>query len=497
MASITVRGRPGGGGYRAGGGGGYGFMGTAQRRQQRQLEIFSPQWLCNCVSQRGVPGCVEAAALGASESAAALGGIASTATVTPLATPVPVSLADPTGGPVLARASTVLQCPAVPSGSLSGLHLPSFSTNLVSNAVLQDVWVDTFIPGGQRMAICTSGGCVASNVCVWSACCVLLVPVTFPPVSPLAPPTRSPLSAASVQHALPSPCLWPSQVSAPPPTLTCPALHSLRRGSHSAPHSFEFPSTTAPLQTLHMDVWGPARVSGTDQERYFLLVIDDYSRYTTVFPLRSKADVTGVLIPWIYAARLHLRERSTSGPMSLCHRSRPHSVGRERLAMRRCFGSEARSPLFAIPLRASSLLALLVAPSLASPPTPRHGSFTTLAHVTCSPPRTSPLTNPPPLVDPLEISSDSSGPAEGGNPAADYTTATRHSPRLETPPGFLPRQSSPPPQPAAVDSGAAAGGDTGGAVSGGAETGGAGSGGAETGGADTGVAESSWQWSRG
>ncbi|CAI5981548.1 unnamed protein product [Closterium sp. NIES-65] len=41
-----------------------------------------------------------------------------------------------------------------------------------------------------------------------------------------------------------------------------------------------------------MDVWGPARVSGQGHERYFLLVVDDYSHYTTVFPLRSKGDVT-------------------------------------------------------------------------------------------------------------------------------------------------------------------------------------------------------------
>ncbi|CAI7820255.1 unnamed protein product [Closterium sp. NIES-53] len=69
-------------------------------------------------------------------------------TLTPLSRPVPVSLVDPTGGPVLAHSSTVLPCPAVPSGSLSGLHLPSFSTNLVSGADLQDQWVDQFTPGG-------------------------------------------------------------------------------------------------------------------------------------------------------------------------------------------------------------------------------------------------------------------------------------------------------------------------------------------------------------
>ncbi|CAI7817783.1 unnamed protein product, partial [Closterium sp. NIES-54] len=57
-----------------------------------------------------------------------------------------------------------------------------------------------------------------------------------------------------------------------------------------------------------MDVWGPARVRGLGHERYFQLVVDDYSRYTTVFPLRSKGDVTEVLIDWIRAARLQLRQ---------------------------------------------------------------------------------------------------------------------------------------------------------------------------------------------
>ncbi|CAI7854819.1 unnamed protein product, partial [Closterium sp. NIES-54] len=76
-------------------------------------------------------------------------------TLTPLSAPVPVRLADPSGGQFVARSSTVLPCPAVPSGSLSGLHLPSFSTNLVSTAALQDSMVTTTTPGGQRVSICT------------------------------------------------------------------------------------------------------------------------------------------------------------------------------------------------------------------------------------------------------------------------------------------------------------------------------------------------------
>ncbi|CAI7931106.1 unnamed protein product, partial [Closterium sp. NIES-54] len=59
-------------------------------------------------------------------------------TLTPLSRPVAVSLADPSGGPVLTHSSTLLPCSAAPSGLLSGLHLPSFSMNLVSGADLQD-----------------------------------------------------------------------------------------------------------------------------------------------------------------------------------------------------------------------------------------------------------------------------------------------------------------------------------------------------------------------
>ncbi|CAI7882630.1 unnamed protein product [Closterium sp. NIES-53] len=76
-------------------------------------------------------------------------------TLTPLPALVPVRLADPSGGLVVASSSTVLPCPAVPSGSLSRLHLPSFSTNLVSTAALQDAMVTTTTPGGQHVSICT------------------------------------------------------------------------------------------------------------------------------------------------------------------------------------------------------------------------------------------------------------------------------------------------------------------------------------------------------
>ncbi|CAI7848153.1 unnamed protein product, partial [Closterium sp. NIES-54] len=110
---------------------------------------------------------------------------------------------------------------------------------------------------------------------------------------------HSRLLVSSLPRSLPSLPRSPA-----PPCLPC-----VEGRQCTAPNSSSFPPTTAPLQTLHMDVWGPAPVRWSDQESYFLLVVDDYTCYTTVLPLRSKAAVRGVLIPWICATRRQLRER--------------------------------------------------------------------------------------------------------------------------------------------------------------------------------------------
>ncbi|CAI7858615.1 unnamed protein product [Closterium sp. NIES-53] len=315
-------------------------------------------------SASAAPGTGESAAPGTGESA--LSGIAPTealhtftldsgasrsffrdsTTLTPLSRPVAVSLADPSGGPVLAHSSTVLPCPAAPSGLLSGLHLPSFSTNLVSGADLQDAWVDQFAPGGQRVTHCTcsrTGRHLATFTHRLGSSLYTLTTAP-PPVSASGQVAASSqvFAAASRSSPASAPCscrplshetlLWHHRLghpslprlrgmasrtlvsglprSLPPlppgPAPTCvPCVEGRQRAT---PHSSMFPPTEAPLQTLHMDVWGPARVRGQVHERYFLLVVDDYSCYTTVFPLRSKGEVPEVLIDWIRGTRRQLRE---------------------------------------------------------------------------------------------------------------------------------------------------------------------------------------------
>ncbi|CAI5955849.1 unnamed protein product [Closterium sp. NIES-64] len=224
-------------------------------------------------------------------------------TLMPLGRPVAVSLANPSGGPVLAHFSTVLPCPVAPSGNLSDLYLPSFSTNLVSGADLQDAGVHQFTPASQRVTHCTDARTGRH-----------LATLTRRPGSSLytltttSPPTSSGQVAASGMASRVLVSGLPRSLPPLPPGPAPACVPCVKGRQRAAPHSSKFPLTEAPLQTLHMDVWGPARVRGLGHERYFLLVVDDVSRYTTVFPLRSKGDVTEVLIDWICAARLQLRQ---------------------------------------------------------------------------------------------------------------------------------------------------------------------------------------------
>ncbi|CAI7747312.1 unnamed protein product [Closterium sp. NIES-54] len=128
-------------------------------------------------------------------------------------------------------------------------------------------------------------------------------------LTPLSAPVPASLPRLHGMHSCLLVSALPRSLPPLPPSPAPPCLPCVERWQRAAPHSSSFPPTTAPLQTLHMDVWGPARVSGQGRKRYFLLVVDDYTSYTTVFLLRNKGQVVDVLITWIRAVRLQLRER--------------------------------------------------------------------------------------------------------------------------------------------------------------------------------------------
>ncbi|KAI0495692.1 hypothetical protein KFK09_021995 [Dendrobium nobile] len=64
--------------------------------------------------------------------------------------------------------------------------------------------------------------------------------------------------------------------------------------NHKLPFEHSQSRTQIPLHIVHADVWGPSPVSSILGCRFFVLFIDDYSRYTWLFPLLHKSDVFNV-----------------------------------------------------------------------------------------------------------------------------------------------------------------------------------------------------------
>ncbi|KAK9184805.1 hypothetical protein WN943_025156 [Citrus x changshan-huyou] len=52
--------------------------------------------------------------------------------------------------------------------------------------------------------------------------------------------------------------------------------------------------TSAPLQLIYADLWGPSHVCSTQGYTYYLSILDDYSRFTWIFPLSAKSDALEV-----------------------------------------------------------------------------------------------------------------------------------------------------------------------------------------------------------
>ncbi|CAI7843946.1 unnamed protein product, partial [Closterium sp. NIES-53] len=473
---------------------------------------------------------IEAAALGAGESAlsrtasaqvfhtftldsgASCSFFRDRTTLTPLSRPVAVSLADPSGGPVLARYSTVLPCPAAPSGSLSGPYLPLFSTNLVSGADLQDAGVDQFTPASQRVTHCTCAqtGRHLATFTRRPGSSLYTLTTESPPVTASGQvaassqvfvaasrtgPESAPCSCRLLSHQT---LLWHHRLghpslprlqgmasrvlvsglprSLPPlppgPAPTCvPCVEGRQR---AAPHSSEFPPTEDPLRTLHMDVWGPARVRGQGHERYFLLVVDDmalaWSWMSLTSPtLRWTGQVGDASAFRVWGSRAFVRDLSAD---KLSSRAVPCVF----------LGFPPDAPGWQF-----------YHPTLRRVPSSQNVMFDeSVPYYRLFPYRTAPLPPPPlflapgpPPVDPLPPQ----GPASSGVSQVDAVKPVEVAADSGASGGAKPERVEPGgAEPGGAESGGAepGGAEPGGAVSGGAEPGAAGSGGVEPAGAGPG-----------
>ncbi|CAI7892653.1 unnamed protein product [Closterium sp. NIES-54] len=424
----------------------------------------------------------------------------------------------------------MLPCPAVPSGSLSGLHIPSFSKNLVSNAVLQDKLVSTFTPGGERVAIC-----------LYSRTGEHLAMFTQSPGSSLYTlTTASAMVAASGQlvascsyqllshqtllwhHRLghPSlPCLrgmhsrllvsgLPRSLPPLPHSLAPPCIPYIEGRQRATPHSSSCPPTTAPLHTLQMNIITVRRQlsAGFEQDlqvlqlhsdrggEFYSVVLRDFCRAEGIrqtFTLPASPQQNGI-------AECRIGSVMDIARTSMIHAAAPHF--RWPFAVRYAvqvlnLWTRVSVPETSPTLRWTGEVGDASAFRLYHPASRwvLSSQDVTFDESVCfyrlHPHTSSPLSPPPvflvpgpPLVDPL-LPQGPAPSAEGGDFAADDKAATRRSLRLETPPDFPPRPSSLPPQLVTVVSSGSGGAEYGGARSEGARAAGAGGTGARASGA--------------
>lgn len=71
------------------------------------------------------------------------------------------------------------------------------------------------------------------------------------------------------------------------------------------------------LYQIHMDVWGPALVTSYDNFLFYLVIINEYSRFVWLFPLAQKSDLAYSLQNFITLMHNqfpnHVKEIQTDG----------------------------------------------------------------------------------------------------------------------------------------------------------------------------------------
>ena len=54
--------------------------------------------------------------------------------------------------------------------------------------------------------------------------------------------------------------------------------------------------TTTPFELIHSYVWGPTSISSYNGFRYYIDFVDDYSKFTWLYPLKRKSEAYLILV---------------------------------------------------------------------------------------------------------------------------------------------------------------------------------------------------------
>lgn len=65
-------------------------------------------------------------------------------------------------------------------------------------------------------------------------------------------------------------------------------------------HQNVFPSSTTkstkPFELVHADVWGPSPIVSSTGFRYYLLFVDDFTRYSWIYPFKFQSEVASIVM---------------------------------------------------------------------------------------------------------------------------------------------------------------------------------------------------------
>ena len=127
------------------------------------------------------------------------------------------------------------------------------------------------------------------------------------PVDNLYLPPVALVSVAAAVSSLPSLALWHSRLGH---ALSSRVQQLVSRGLLGSMSKDNFDCTSCQLgkqpalsfnnsesisnsifELIHSDIWGPSPVASIGGSQYFVVFIDDYSRYSWIFPMKSRSEI--------------------------------------------------------------------------------------------------------------------------------------------------------------------------------------------------------------
>ena len=92
--------------------------------------------------------------------------------------------------------------------------------------------------------------------------------------------------------------LSPGTVSLEHNCAVCPMAKQTR-----LPFSLSSISSHVPFALLHCDIWGPHKLKSTSRARYFLTIVDDYTRCTWIFLMTHKSETQSLMKSFVTFVR--------------------------------------------------------------------------------------------------------------------------------------------------------------------------------------------------